>query len=271
MRLSRLLSRLLFPLPVLALAACLGDGDDEGSGRFSISASMEVLAIDRANHTITTRTTMTECREDGTGAIETKTSVEGYAVKDGKLILWNEEECNALILAGSSTDIVGTWKGNGLETESAIPAEYRPATCPAELPPDTADTDMLSGLSVTYAVSEKKIVMKGTGEVCPGEDAAAGLAESGLTLISTSCSDVLLQDPAGSKVAVHFNYGENRMGSTMSYKGKSCGFSIDMAVPGHAIDCAKNKASMEGYMQCVQAMAGAKVSAGLRKGSAKLF
>src|SRR6185369_4185015 len=120
----------LFPtlcsLSALALTACLNDSADYGAAGFSISGSMEVLAIDRTAHTITTRTVSTVCQDDGTGVDSTETSLDHYAIKAGQLVLWNETKCDATLLSGSSTDILGAWTGTGIEMESAIPAEYRP-------------------------------------------------------------------------------------------------------------------------------------------------
>lgn len=254
----------------LALTACIGGGGD-GSGNLSVSGKVEILSIDRQAHTLTTVTTTTECEQDGTSYTVSDTSVDHYAIKDGKLILWDEEDCTATTLAGSSTDIVGTWKGNGIEMESAIPAEYRPAACPATLPVDSSDMDMFSDAAITYTISEHRIEFTGTGTFCMGEEMAGEMLENGLTLVSKSCNDVVLEDPEGKRMVVKTSMAGNRMSVSMTYNGKTCGFANDIPLPGHPIDCAKQVAAMESYMQCVQGMAGAKVSAALRKVSAKLF
>jgi hypothetical protein len=264
-----------FPLPScvlfgFALAACTG-GDDDGSGNLTLSGKVEILSIDRQAHTLTTVTTVTECEENGTSSTVSDTSVDHYAIKDGKLILWDEEDCTATTLAGTSADIVGTWKGNGIEMESAIPAEYRPDICPATLPVDSSDLDMFSDAAVTYKISEHRIEFTGTGTFCMGEQMAAEMLDNGFTLESKSCNDVVLKDPAGKPMVVKTSLAKNRMSVSMTYKGKTCGFANEIPLPGHPVDCAKQVAAMESYMQCVQGMAGAKVSAALGKVSAKLF
>jgi hypothetical protein len=264
--------RFSFPLPmlsVLVVAACTGGGDGE-SDKLTFSGKMAVLSIDRQAHVITTVTTSTEC-EDGTSMTESDTSMDHYAIAGGKLIMWDEEDCTATTLTGSSNDIVGTWKGNGIEMESAIPAEYRPAGCPATLPVDSSDADVFADAAVTYTVSEKSIEITGSGTVCLIDEMAADLVDNGFSLVSKTCSDAVLKDPAGRQMAVKTSMATNRMSISVDYRGAKCGFDTDMAIPGNAIDCAKQKAAMESYIQCLQGAAGPKVSASLRKASAKLF
>lgn len=263
--------RLLPFLSGLALTACLSSSGG-GSSDFSLSASMDVVAIDRQAHTITTRSVFTECQDDGTGTNRIETSVDHYSIAGGRLVLWSDTACKASLLNGSSSDIVGTWKGTGIDMESPIPAENRPSTCPATLPPDTSSgLAMMSDLSVTYTISDQKVDLKGSGTMCAADEMAKEFIAQGLTLVSKTCTDVTLKAPDGNPLTVRTSFGENKMTANISYRGKSCGYTADLPVPGYAIDCAKQKASLTAYQQCVQGMAGAKVSAALRKVSAKLF
>jgi hypothetical protein len=232
---------------------------------------MDVLAIDRQAQTITTRTTANECQSDGSSITQTDTSVDHYAIKGGQLVLWNEKECKATTLAGTSTDIVGSWKGLGVELESAIPAEYRPATCPATVSVDTSGMGAMADFNVTYVVSEQKVELSGTGTMCMGDQMAAEFEGSELTLISKSCSEVVLADPDGKQLRFNTSLVNNQLSVKFSYKGGSCGFSYDVPMPGHPVACAKQKASVDAYGKCVQGLAAAKISATLRKVSAKLF
>jgi len=254
----------------LSLAACIGSGDNGADGP-NISGSMDVLSIDRQAHTITTSSTANECQSDGSSISQTDTSVDHYAIKDGHLILWNEEECKATTLAGTSTDIVGSWTGLGVELESAIPAEYRPATCPATVTVDSSGMGAMADFHVTYAVSEHKLDLSGTGTMCMGDEMAAQFEGSGLTLLSQTCTEVVLADPDGKQLRFNASLANDRLSFKFSYKGGSCGFAYDVPMPGHPVDCAKQKASMDAYGNCVQGLAAAKVSAALLKVSAKLF
>lgn len=260
-------------LPILfsgfALAACLG-GDDAAEG-FSITGTVDVLSIDRQAGTISTRSTATECRSDGTAQTHTETHLDHFAVKDGKLVLWNESDCDATTLTGTSPDIVGTWKGTGIEMESAIPAEYRPASCPAEIVPDTSGLGMFSSLSATYQVSETKLVITATGTLCLADQLASGMEENGFSVVSKTCSDVVLQDDYGNRITMKTSLGPNRMSVKVSAGGRSCGLTTEFPLPGHPIDCAKQIAAIENYQDCVQGGAAAKVSAALRKVVPKLF
>lgn len=193
------------------------------------------------------------------------------AVAGGKLILWDEEECTATRLTGSSNDIVGTWKGNGMEMESAIPAEYRPADCPATLPVGISDADMSADAAVTYKISEQSIEITGPGTICPAEGMVAEMVDNGFTLVSESCSDAVLKDPDGKQMTVRTSMATNRMSVSLTYRGATCGYSAEMPLPGNTIDCAKQRAAMESYPKCLQGTAGAKVTASLRKAAARLF
>lgn len=252
----------------LSLAACMGGGDGE-SGDFSFSGKMDVLSIDRQARVITSVATTTEC-DDGISTSVSDTSVDHYAIAGGKLILWDEEECTAMTLTGSSKDIVGTWKGSGIDMESAIPAEYRPAACPATLPVDSSDADMFADAAVTYTVSEQSIAFTGTGTMCLVEDMAAEMIDNGFTLVSKTCNDAVLDDPSGNRMSVRTSMSTNRMSVSMTYRGATCGFANDLPLPGRTIDCAKQQAAMESFMQCLQGAAGAKVTASLGKVAANM-
>lgn len=252
-----------------ALVACLG-GDDPEPG-FSITGTMEVLSIDRQAGTITTRATATKCQSDGSSVSQTETNVDHFAVTAGKLVLWDEEDCTAITLAGTSADIIGTWKGTGIQMQSAIPAEYRPAACPAEITPDTAGLGMFSDLAATYAISEKKLEFTATGTLCLADRMAAEMAGNGLTVVSKSCSDLVLENDYGERVSVRTSLGPNRMAFSISGGGRSCGLTTEFPLPGHPIDCARQMAAVQSYQDCVRGGAAAKVSASLQKALPKLF
>ena len=252
-----------------ALAACLG-GDDAEEG-FSITGSMEVLSIDRQAGIVTTLATVTECLEDGSADTESKTSVDHFAIKDGNLVLWDEDDCTATTLTGTSPDIVGTWKGTGIEMESAIPAEYRPDHCPAEIVPDTAGLGKFSDLAVTYDISEKTFKFTGTGTLCLADGIAADLTERGLTVVSKTCSDVVVENEYGDRLSVKTSLGRNRMSMKISDGSRSCQLATEFPLPGHPIDCARQMAAAKAFQDCARGGAADKVSAALRKAVPKLF
>ena len=129
----------------------------------------------------------------------------------------------------------------------------------------------MADFNVTYVVSEKKVELLGTGTLCMGDQMAAEFEGSPFTLVSKNCSDVVLNDPDGKPMSIHTSLLDNRISVKVSYKGGSCGFSNDLPMAGHLVDCAKQKASVATYDQCMQGLSSAKVSAALRKVSAKLF
>jgi hypothetical protein len=248
----------------LALVSCLGGDDGDGGSNFSIDGSFDVLAIDRAAGTITTRTTFYAC-EEGESVAEVDTSFDNYAIKDGKLILWEEEECVAQILHGTSTDIVGTWKGTGVEAGEPIPSEYRPSHCPAVVEVDTTGEDFMSDLTVTYQVTETRISFSASGEVCVVEAMTVPMVEDGFTVESGGCNHAVLRDPGGDRMEVAVSLSGSRMSASFQSKGKTCTLASDLAMPGKTIDCKQQQADMEAFLTCVQDMAGAVSSTALRK------
>jgi hypothetical protein len=261
-------------LALLTFTGCLGSGDggDGGSVGLNIHGSVEVLSIDRQAHTIKSRSSITECQEDGTALSSMDTTLQHYAIKDGKMVMWEEEECTASIYTGSSSDIVGTWTSKGLESELPIPAEYRPASCPANPSVDSSNAKVLSDLNATFVITETKVDISASGPVCMGENLAEELKASGLDIESKDCERVTARDPAGNPVVMTAVPSGNQITIQAIYKGKTCTLTSDMPIPGQTVDCAKRKAAQEAYKQCVtDAAAAPKISGALRKAAAKLF
>ena len=259
-------------VPGLALVGCLGFGGDEGGdGGFFISTEAEVLSIDRPQGAITTRSTNYDCDENFQPVTEIDTSYNRFAIAAGKLTVWEPSECKAMILAGASTDIVGTWKGTGVEMNLAIPVEHRPATCTDSVPA-SEEAEMFKDVSVTYVVAEKKINTTASGTICLGEILATSFAEEGLTVVSKTCNQVYLKDPEGTPMTANVSMSGAAMTVNISYKGKSCTLSQDMPVTNKQPDCAKAKANKDAFEKCMEDAAGAApLAKALRKGAAGAF
>lgn len=253
----------------LALASCIGGGSDGDSG-FSLDGHFDVLSIDRDAGTITTRAAVNVC-VGGESVAETDTTTDRYVIEDGKLLLWDEEECTAQILEGSSSDIVGTWKGSGLDSELPIPAGYRPPHCPDTVEVDSTTLPFAENLSVTYQVTETRISFKASGDICMMDVVTGVMMEDGFTVESSSCNYAVLKAPDGERAEVTLSFSGRTMTAGFSAMGKSCALISELTMPGHTLDCAKQQARQEAFMSCMEEMGGSPQAKALGKAAGALL
>jgi hypothetical protein len=240
----------------LALFACLGGDGGGGDGAFVLEGDIKVTNINRTEMTMTTEATTYEC-EDGQLITEIDTTQNSYRIQDGKVVIWNEEDCTAMTLTGTSSDIAGTWKGTGLEMEDSIPANI-PHTCIYTPDPDGSDS-LFDDLSVTYTVTASNIHMRATGTVCMGPMVAELLLSQmpGATLVSQTCSEATVSVPTVGNVSMRGSVSGRKMVMTVTYNGKSCSLENTLSAPGAAApDCAKQKQAEDAFDACTEGLFG---------------
>jgi len=208
---------------ILPMACSSSDSGEEGGNGFQ-----PFLKIDRDAKTVTVVSESWDCNEDGTGVKTLDTSLTRYAISGGKLMLWEDGECEATVFSGSSTDIVGKWVNtDGMQSVLAPDASED-----CEL--DTVDYGGLSPFQNwkwTMEITEKGANVSYTGDYCParlvatmflGATSDAGESET-FDLTTLQCGLVEGKRKSDQKpVKVTSTGSGNSSKVTVTFDGETC-------------------------------------------------
>jgi hypothetical protein len=243
------------------LFGCLGGGDNGGGGGPSLltmNVVIEVLSIDRAGGTITTRTTEYECEDSLGNPVTTAitvhdTTVDNYQIAGGLLTVWNEVDCEATILNGTSPDIVGTWTATGLDATVPIPASI-PHTCvPDTVGGGDGSDSMFQNVQVSYQVTDAQITGTVTGTICLMDFFVAGLDTmiAGATVTQQDCNNATVS-AQGQTMSVATSISSVGIAVTMTRNGQSCTMNQYFDAPGSPMpDCAARLAEEQAFEICI--------------------
>jgi len=257
-----LLSSIVVGLALVGnFTGCTTDSSGSGSGgNFSTSFETDVQSITApsgsAAGTIVTRSVDAYC-DAGDLVRDTTTDTSKYIVTGGNLYLWTQGDCLATKLTGTSTTIIGTWKGASLAFTDSVPAAFRPSMCSGD--DEEVDTSgFFENFSVEYQVSSSKITGKLSGKVCFAGTFAdsyhdSTFSDAGYTVTSEGCTQLKLRNPSNKTATITSDYRNDSATVTFTYGNKVCtgSYSLGLEAPTSCSEDDTDGTSLTAYGTCV--------------------
>jgi hypothetical protein len=231
-------------LAVAALGGCLTGGDsDQDPTKFLDNFEADVVDIDPPDSDegepglIKTAGTYFYC-EDGELVEEAFQEDFNYALTNGSLYLWEEDDCTAMKLSGSSSTVIGKWTSENLSTR--IPSAYRPYDCEGEDPEDNEYEYFLEDASVTHTISSSKIKTKVTGTLCFAPLFAMEFSYVGdVTTVSSTCETVELKNGDDQTATLTAKFTKDALVETIVYNGETCQLTYASSSDDEASTCSE--------------------------------
>jgi hypothetical protein len=232
-------------MAVTILTGCL-TGGGSGNGKkqdddYLFKFDAEVLGVIPPQGAepgrIITRSTEYSCYDEddawitGTAQPITYTDTASYAITDGKLYVWDGQDCMASVYSGTSSTISGSWTSTG--KRDSVPTAYQNASCAAwfaicEEYGDCSDDfieDMFDNYSIVTTISSTSLESRFKGDFCHAREWGEEMPEylDGIELVSSSCTLVELRNVSSGKIAkVTGTLKDGEVNLNIAYNGETC-------------------------------------------------
>ena len=241
----------LVAVAVFGMYACDIPGlssSNDSSGNTLVNMKIDILSNTAPQGTspgkLVVRQVFSHCDTNGTVVNDTSIDTSFYSIAGGKLFLWNEGDCVAGSLSGTSTTIIGTWTSStGLSGDNPgdrvlVPSTYRASNCPSTLPADSSSNDLvIENATTTLTIAQTSASYTIGGTICFAQVFVDGDSAMGLPVSKSTCNSVELTASGGKKVTITSGYQSGKVSLGIAYDGKSCNSSVSMNFPGTTPDC----------------------------------
>ena len=196
---------------------------------FGGTMSVKVLSIDRTKKTITTQSIDVHCDLTVESQIIRDTSelAQNYALRNGKLWIWDDKSCTGEALTGTATDIIGHWT---LSDPSALLPEDLRAGC---IPDTSEGGNPFETFSGDYNITESLVTAAITAEMCPGDlfgelfGYFLATEDTAIVTSKNTCKQVVYKNGRGESGIFDFTKKGDTLHSAFTYNTTTCGMDMD--------------------------------------------
>jgi hypothetical protein len=221
---------------------------------FGGSVVQKVVSIDRAKKIITTQDVDAYCDEvDDTKVIrDTVTSVQNYAIRDGKLWTWVDKECVGQEFTGTASDIVGKWTlidPNALLPEDLRSGCVQDSSANGETP--------FESFTAEYTISETQLAGTVTAETCPGDFLGTLFAflfasDTAVTTTKNTCQQVVFKNGKGQSATFDFSKQGDSLRTAYAFGSATCRMDMDFGLSDKDPVCPEGQ-ELGVFLDCVSA------------------
>jgi hypothetical protein len=203
-----------------------------------------IASIDRIRHLIITVDSGFYCDWQTDSLVVTQTfDTAHYAIRDGRLWLWETPDCEGTLFTGTSSDPVGRW--DLIEPSAPLPADLM-VGCSQNSGGSVGG--VFESLREEITLAETGITTSVSFGMCPGDFYATNLAsnlfwDSSVVITKSSCQQITFRNQAGNTGTIDFSKREDSLSVAFASPGKTCQTGIKFNLNDRTHTCPEGPSS----------------------------